>query len=740
MSYQEFIIKAGSNGLPPRIGQIVDSSPNSPEFVVVWNDNGDQESIRASGKIVRAREGSLTYLLKTAPESITALFAEQPIELLKSVLVDNNFAPKSNKEITEALVNRAKIDEAAVVAMWKKNKPLLLSLEGVSTQGNGGNVKYKFAKPVTDLAAKKARSKQKKASSNPVVQTQEVEHEIQIAKEETTDEQKLQLGIQVDTKENPSATVIEELQQSATVSETSTSANPNVVVELSIEPVEVIETTKIPESTLPVSAVYVLGGLLGIHEPSDSSNILSSGIVVDYLLAAINKSETAKPLASKISASPLSAGILLEELSNKLIAGACKKLTKQQLVPIHSAALSASKQTVSLLPGFQDWLSTGPASKALIASVNDFKSSSATPSSSQREALINAFTRILEVNPECALPLDTVICGLINSLEVKGDREYVTKNLTERLVKEIKENNKLKLESSVLLDLGNALSDHSFNSNGPRSTILASLGHSDPELVENLVWWRGLDFEDLEGLNTTPLGALLSKEPFASDIVSPLVRTEISSLSTRKGLSKIFGAPAFALEFVSPSDIESIMHRVSKSDKNAKSWLEVLSRSGLVEELNGELEVAKELNLALGSQNESLSRQLDDLKKKNELLQAQIDKSRNEAGTLSVRERRQISIDAYRDLARVAATIEGEAEKLTPDQLLSKVNALLDRSAITRSTKVGERVGFDPRLHMSPGGRPENGSLVTVLRSGYQWFDGQEDVVLVEALVSSAVD
>lgn len=740
MDFQEFIIKSHSDGKPPRIGQIVESVHNSPEFVVVWNDNGERESVRTSGNIVRAREGSFTFLLKTAPESIEVLFENDPIELLKSLLVDNNFAPKSNKDITEALVNRAKIDEVAVATMWKKYKPLLLSLEEVSSQGNGGNVKYKFAKPATDLASNKEKNRQKKASVNPVHKAPESELEVPNSENKSIDEQKFQRDIQADSEENPSGAEVKVPKQSEKVDEPSTLAIANIPVESPTEPPEETELNPISEISLPVSAVYVLGGLLGIHEPSDSSNVLSSGIVVDYLLATINKSETAKTLASKIIASPIGAGILLEELSNKLIVGACKKLNKQQLLPIHSAALSLSKQTVSLLPGFQDWLSSGPALKTLLAAVNEFSTTPTTHSISQREALIHAFTRILEVNPDCVLPFETVLCGLINALEVKGDREFLTKNLTERLVKEIKDNTKLKLEPETLLVLGSALSDHPFNALGPRATILAALGHSNPELVLNPVWWRGLDFEDLEGLNTSPLGALLSKEPFSSDIVSPIVRTEISSLSTRKGLSKIFGAPAFALEFVSPSDIEAIMQRVAKSDKNAKSWLEVLSRSSLVEELTGELEAAKEVQLALGKQNESFSRQCEELQKKIELLQAQIDKGRNEAGSLSARERRQISIDAYRDLARVAATIEGEAEKLTPAQLLSKVNALLDRSSITRSTKVGEKVEFDPRLHMSPGGRPENGSLVTVLRSGYQWFDGQEDVVLVEALVSSVVD
>lgn len=734
MSYQEFIIKTGTEGQPPRIGQIVESEANSPEFVVIWNDNGERESVRTSGSIIRAREGSLTYMLKTSPNSVVQKLEQEPIELFKSVLVDNNFAPKSNKEITEALVTRAKLDESSVSEIWKKNKPVLLALEEVSTQGTGGNVKYKIAKPNEDpLKLKKAKTSQKAA-------TLEVEAETAEKVTQNADSSVISNSDSAQIDEIPQNSESDETREEIQRAETKIAPSSEA---------KVIKSEKLPQESneevsetkeLPVTAVYVLGGLLGVHEPTDSTNILSSGLVVDYLLASLNKSETAKSLATQINIAPLSSGILLEDLSNKLIAGASKKLTKIQLGPIYAAALSRSKQISSLFPGFQDWLGTNQASKALNASVIEFDALSETPSFPQREALLSAFSRVLEVNPDSQLTFDAVLVGLVNSLLTKTEREVVSKNLTERFVKEVKENSKLVLEPEELFALGEALSEHRFSPTGPRASILAALGHTKPELVDNQLWWRGLDFEDLETLNTSPLGALLSKEPFASDIVSPLVRSEISSISTRKGISKLFAAPAFALEFVSPADIETVMNRVAKSDKNAKSWLEVLSRSELVVELKKEIAQSNEEANSLVEQNRKHLLQLEDLTGKIGQLQAQLDKGKSEAGALSARERRQISIDAYRDLARVTATIEGEAEKLSPEQLLAKVNALLDRSSISRSAEVGQQVQFDPRLHISPGGRPENGSLVTVLRSGYQWFDGQEDVVLVEALVSSVTD
>lgn len=734
MSYQEFIIKTGTEGQPPRIGQIVESEPNSPEFVVIWNDNGERESVRTSGSIIRAREGSLTYMLKTSPNSVVQKLEQEPVELFKSVLVDNNFAPKSNKEITEALVTRAKLDESSVSEIWKKNKPVLLALEEVSTQGTGGNVKYKIAKPNEDpLKLKKAKTSQKAA-------TLEVEAETAEKVTQNADSSVISNSDSAQIDEIPQNSESDETREEIQRAETKIAPSSEA---------KVIKSEKLPQESneevsetkeLPVTAVYVLGGLLGVHEPTDSTNILSSGLVVDYLLASLNKSETAKSLATQINIAPLSSGILLEDLSNKLIAGASKKLTKIQLGPIYAATLSRSKQISSLFPGFQDWLGTNQASKALNASVIEFDALSETPSFPQREALLSAFSRVLEVNPDCQLTFDAVLVGLVNSLLTKTEREVVSTNLTERFVKEVKENSKLVLEPEELFALGEALSEHRFSPTGPRASILAALGHTKPELVDNQLWWRGLDFEDLETLNTSPLGALLSKEPFASDIVSPLVRSEISSISTRKGISKLFSAPAFALEFVSPTDIETVMNRVAMSDKNAKSWLEVLSRSELVVELKKEIAQSNEEANSLVEQNRKHLLQLEDLTGKIGQLQAQLDKGKSEAGALSARERRQISIDAYRDLARVTATIEGEAEKLSPEQLLAKVNALLDRSSISRSAEVGQQVQFDPRLHISPGGRPENGSLVTVLRSGYQWFDGQEDVVLVEALVSPVTD
>lgn len=738
MGYQEFIIKDGADGKPPRIGQIVESSPNSPEFVVLWNDSGDRESVRTSGSIVRAREGSFTYLLKTKPELIAHKFAEEPLELLRSLLVDNNFAAKSNKEITEALVNRAKLDGTAVAAMWKQNKPLLVALEDVSTQGSGGSVKYKIAKPPLEQPAKK---RDRTHSVGGIRKANIRNSELVAPASDAPSKQKLITegnSIDLSAKEEPR----DSLSQTDALQafDKSILAEQKVSTEESANHEIKTQVATLPENSLPVSAVYVLGGLLDIHERSDSTNVLSSGVVVDYVLASIEKTEGAKPLAQRINNAPMSSGVLLEELSNKLISGFAKKLTKQQLAPIHSAALSRSRQTANFFPGFQDWLGSLQAVKALTCCISEFEGHSASPTVAQREALFTAFSRILDVKPECILPMLTVTNGLINALQLSGDREAVTKNLTERFVKAIKDSPKFPIDAEALLELGQVLSEHRFTTNGPRSLILAALGHLKPELVVGSIWWRGLDFEDLDFLNTSPLGALLSKEPFASDVVSPLVRSEIHSISTRKGIAKLIAAPSFALEYVTPSDIEAVMHRAAKSDKNAQTWIDVLSRTSQAESLEANLSVSKEEKLVLVEQNNSLTKQVDGLICKISSLQSQLDNGRSQAGALSTRERRQISIDAYRDLARIVATIESEAEKLSTEQLLAKVNALLDRSSVSRSANIGDQVEFDPRLHMSPGGRPDNGTLVSVLRSGYQWFDGQEEVVLVEALVSSSLD
>lgn len=711
MNYQEFIIKDGLDGQPPRIGQIVESSPNSPEFVVVWNDNGERENVRTSGKIVRAREGSFTYLLKTSPSAISELLNSDPVALLKAVLVDNNFSAKSNKEITDALVTRGKLDDAAVSEMWKITKPQLLALEGVSTQGTGGNVKYRIARPTRSEIIEPAIPVEEVVEIEHVPATDVVEPELSSSSEVTSED-----SLVVET------------------------GNKLPEIEREVQQAEVKSTALVAdaiEEQLPVSAVYFLGGLLGIHDPSDSQNILSSGVVVDYVVATINKEAVAKELSSKVINAPLTAGILLEDLSNKLISGIAKKLTKPQIGPIHAAALSRSRQTISLLPGFQDWLNSPQSIKALVSATNEFASAPESPSLAQREALANAYSRVLEVQPDCVIPASAVLSALTNSLLASSEREVVTKNLADRFVKTVKESTKLPFDEDSLLALGLALANKSFTEGSTRSSILAALGHFQPELIDSSIWWRGLDFESLELQATSPLGALLSKEPFASDIVAPLVRAELSSVTTRKGLAKLFSAPAFALEFVTPADIESLMSRVAKSDRNAQAWLDELSKSSQVVSLEQKLDITRKELDEMRSQKFDLSNQIQQLESKIALLQSQIDQGRSEQGSLSAREKRQISIDAYRDLARVAATIEREAGKLSTEQLLGKIQGLLTRSSITQCGKVGEQIPFDPRLHMSPGGRPENGALVTVLAHGYQWFDGQEEVVLVESLVSA---
>ena len=109
------------------------------------------------------------------------------------------------------------------------------------------------------------------------------------------------------------------------------------------------------------------------------------------------------------------------------------------------------------------------------------------------------------------------------------------------------------------------------------------------------------------------------------------------------------------------------------------------------------------------------------------------------AGTRTMRavQERQVRIDAVRALATVVSEVEelaaaGAGAGVTAE----RVRALAQAFGLAPIGRAGELTAFEPTWHEPIGARPPDDSEVCVIRPGYSWPTGEEDVLLCKAQVA----
>ncbi len=97
---------------------------------------------------------------------------------------------------------------------------------------------------------------------------------------------------------------------------------------------------------------------------------------------------------------------------------------------------------------------------------------------------------------------------------------------------------------------------------------------------------------------------------------------------------------------------------------------------------------------------------------------------------------RQAEIDRVRLLAELASEVEELlANETDPPVMMRQVRAWVKRSGLDPIGRAGEATRFDRRKHQPIGGRIRDGASVIVVRPGYIWRRGSEDVLLGKAVV-----
>jgi hypothetical protein len=98
---------------------------------------------------------------------------------------------------------------------------------------------------------------------------------------------------------------------------------------------------------------------------------------------------------------------------------------------------------------------------------------------------------------------------------------------------------------------------------------------------------------------------------------------------------------------------------------------------------------------------------------------------------------RQVRLDAVRALARVAMEVEEMAAAGSGSAVIvERVRALARMSDLEPVGRAGEVTAFDGARHAAVVGGPPAGAPVSVVRPGYRWRSGADDVLLDRARVA----
>lgn len=273
-----------------------------------------------------------------------------------------------------------------------------------------------------------------------------------------------------------------------------------------------------------------------------------------------------------------------------------------------------------------------------------------------------------------------------------------------------------------------------------RVALLNSIQKADASEIEHRRWWSKLRWEDFSSLHSGLLLAALARPAVVNEIVNPLVAEFVQSVTTRRALGELLAAPAFALENLDPRRIASLVETVSGHDGLLSSWHSEIAKVAENEAMASRVATAEEhLRLAEISRREADEKTSKQAAKLLELSRA-LEMARKEHSGLSSRERRQVVLDAAKAMAQVAAMVDADGARLEHPELVRKVNAIVERHGLSRTAYRGAQVAFDPVAHSAPGVRPKLGEKVNVARPGYTWDSGEEQVVVLQALVARVED
>lgn len=270
---------------------------------------------------------------------------------------------------------------------------------------------------------------------------------------------------------------------------------------------------------------------------------------------------------------------------------------------------------------------------------------------------------------------------------------------------------------------------------GGRARLVSTLYRTVPDEVSDVRWWQGATLEALSDGARGVLAPILEDDRVADHTVGPTVRAYVDGVSTRAGVSVVWGLPLPLARHVTGEQLMLALRRVSAGDPLLGSWLETLAGTVLVRSLQDRIAVL-EADVDRGQEAAmSAATEADSLRERLRNTAGQLSAIRNaEAGNRNAHDR-QVRIDAVRALAVLAAQVRQSTAASDDQALMRQVEHACRREGLDEFDSAGEPTVYDPEFHDALSDNLLPGSPATVLRGGYRWAEGDQSVVLVKAHV-----
>lgn len=276
-----------------------------------------------------------------------------------------------------------------------------------------------------------------------------------------------------------------------------------------------------------------------------------------------------------------------------------------------------------------------------------------------------------------------------------------------------------------------------FSRDGARAALTSALYRTAPDVASARRWWEGATLLGLADASRV-LARALDDPRVADHTVRPLVETHLREVSSRSGVSVLWGLPLPLAKHVRPSELKRAMTAAAERDPLLTSWLSTLSNADTVRSLEQE---KADLTARVTSQQAEVDHATQEAERLRARLTAageQLAAARSaESGSREAHDR-QIRIDQVRALAVVVAQVQ-QSEAARADQaLMRQLDHACRREQLSALGAVGEQVAYDPQRHDSLEPSLVTGSAATVVRGGFTWDDNGQPLTLVKAQVVPA--
>lgn len=431
---------------------------------------------------------------------------------------------------------------------------------------------------------------------------------------------------------------------------------------------------------------------------------------------------------------PLAAGLAVESLSDDALQAAVPALGRAALI---LQAVPRDSKTINAIDPVQ---LAGPEGAAALIDAADTELRGLEPANARAQELRHAkdflIRRLLNSPSVGLLRLNTVLRA---TREMESPKDAAKKGewVAEVLATVIGAMDQGSWKNLSLQDksaVARRLTSVPLDATGSRARVLGWIWRNHPADLADDMWWRGVEFDDLAAVATTPLASALESDAIASAVVKPLVVKRLTSATTRRQLLTSLAAPTALARLMDESDVDRAFDRVLLEDNIGRAWLVRLRNETQISELAHQVETltrqAREKTELLGKAQEAARLSDDRLHR----MEARLGEAAASTNELRESQSRQIRIDVMRAFAELCAYVDGAADSQSAQRVRERVRRMAAREGLIPSGVQGRTEPYDPQRHDVIGEPPLPDTPVTVTGIGYTWGEGADEIVLVRAL------